>query len=713
MKKIIFNKTLRDIRRRLKQAKVEFPDYALNKKILKSIRSVEEGVQIIRSLSQCKLTPEKYDFMLELYQNDKNAYEKFQIGILDNCDIDEVKDIYSKHTKLFGVLLSYPWLLKKEVVDFYGDELLLANASYLDMLFDIPISEVKPYIDRLKANPKNFSVFFEVMRQIGIHPELKIILDHVDNENLPSVYTLFKMIQDNALKRFLIDNMDNLEVIEFCKKIINNSDGKLSVSLFDYKEFIDYLKKISPHVDDFILKQFVICKLRDFSDISAVKLIMLKALLKQEHALDLQASILAVDSDDVIVQKIKKKILEATRLLDEKLSKEELFNNFTEHYLTGDLNIDYCEAYNCIRNFNSALLKKNLTRIDNLKEVRSFQCSGLDKDGNEVTKNIPVKVIDDPNFHVLVHGIGYKDKSVVSNYEIANNLVDNPSLWVNNPEGGNPQISASLFNGYLQPFTSEVMLGFSQFSDERLIATYRSDAGTKMKRSQKEILSENKLFCFASYNELEKPYDYNEILLQRYKNGKTLLPDYILLQSDQLDDIHLNRAKNWAAFYDVPIVIIDKVKIGEFRKNNVTNLINKMIAINQVTREDIKELQGEIKIVNWCFRYDKQNYIDPYTVIQALQNRINLTSSTAEVMLELMKDYGFVFYEPKVDETLLDVKASHEYAFLPPRFYSGVLTDEDRKLAVQRQQITSEYISRCKEIIFAQSQTFEHSTIKK
>lgn len=714
MKKIIFNKTLREIRNTLKRENIIFPDYVISKKLLKSIRDSYEGIIIITNLLKYQLTPEKFDFMLDLYVNDKELYNKLMNYKIDNHNIDDLKYIYTEHHDLLNILFRHPILMKKEMVNFYGKEFLLANKDILSELEQISVDEIKPYIDNLKKYPQNFKILLEIKKHHAFNPKFEKLYEHFGNPDLLKIYQIINGIKDETLQGFLIDNIDNHKILEFGKQIIDNFNGKIDGNLLYYNDYIAKLKELSSAGYNNTIKQFIIYQLENISDsrYGDAREIMLKALFNIESANDFQRLILKSTENDFLSRELKEKALLASKLLDEKLPKDELFHNFKQHFMTDDLNINYDDAYHCIRNYNSKLIKKDLTNIDALNEVTSLDYTFLDEQGNIKSKKITIKIIDDPNFHVLIHGIGHKEENNlnrVTNYKIGNKLVNNPNLWQIYHDSGNPHISTSLFNGCLNPFNTEVVLGFSNFSDERLISTYAGDGATNMKESQKDIITKEGIFCFADYNLLEKSFTYNEVLLQRYKDGNTLLPDYIILQSDCLAS-QMENAKKWAAFYDIPIVIIDKPKIGQLRKNNVVNLVNKIIIDGQLTDEDIKQLQYEIRIVNWCYKFDKKNLIDPYTIIRKLQNSISITQSNAIKMLKLMESYKYACYEPLYGEDISDARVSDIKVYMP---YSRTLTGLEKSIAVKRQQETAEYILKCKNVIFALDSSLEQSSIRK
>lgn len=223
--------------------------------------------------------------------------------------------------------------------------------------------------------------------------------------------------------------------MEFGKQIIDNYNGKIDSDLLHYNDYMVKLKELSSAGYNNTIKQFIIYQLENFSDsrydsgYGGVRGIMLKALFNIESANDFQRLILKSTENDFLSREIKEKALLASKLLDEKLPKDELFRNFKQYFMADDLNINYDDAYHCIRNYNSKLIKKDLTNIDALNEAAPLDYTFLDEQGNIKSKKITIKIIDDPNFHVLIHGIGHKEENNlnrVTNYKIGNKLVNNP-----------------------------------------------------------------------------------------------------------------------------------------------------------------------------------------------------------------------------------------------------------------------------------------------
>lgn len=698
MKIIIFNKKLREIKNLAKKSSITYPDFFLTKKLANSVYNDIEGARLISTLAKKEITPKQYDFLLDLYGNNKESFNILKDKNLNLYDFDALKELFIEDPNLLNVLIKYPNLTKKETIQFYGKDLLINNIALLDKLNSISIEEVRPYINKLHKCPPNLEIFLNIL--IEKNEILQPFLENIDNPDINNIYYLYNIIKDKTLKSFLISNINNPQIIKFVQDVSNNLKIKIEE---DYKKYFNELQKLSPESDKNIIKLFIIYQLKKMETDEA-KYIMLKALLNLENAKYLKRFFLECKNDTNDFDAIKEQITVAINLIDNTSEKNTLFSNFAEHYFSEDLFIDYKTAYNCIRNNQAKLIKSNLTNINDLKNLTPTHYTYIDNNGNKIEKEIQVKVIDTPDFQVLIHGIANKQENSASNYEIGRMLINNPNIWQENVTKGNPQISTSLFTGRLNPFGSDVILGFSTFSNERLISTHLFDAATKMKESQEEENFKLETFSFNSYNGLinNLNFKYNEILLKRYNDGTPLLPDYIIIQSNELhNDNHLTNAKRWAAYYNIPLVIIDKEKIGVIRKNNLNNLVNNIIASGIISDEVINLLKEQITLIDWCFQYKKENSVDPYVIIEQLQKNIPLNAENALNMLKLLNEFNYL---QKDLNNIYSYQVSEEHKFIP---YNQ--KEKKIQIALQRQQLTKEYINKCKEIILANEQQIGYS----
>lgn len=711
MKIIIFNKKLREIKNLAKKSSITYPDFFLTKKLANSVYNDIEGSNLISILAKKEITPKQYDFLLDLYVNNKESFNILKDMNLSLYDFDTLKELFIEDPNLLNVLIKYPNLIKKETIQFYSKDLLINNTTLLDKLNSISIEEVEPYINQLHKCPQNLEIFLNILiKKMEI---LKPFLENIDNPDINNIYSLYNIIEDEDLKNFLINNINNPQTIKFVQDVSNNLNNEIKEKYKKYhyyKNYFNELQRLSPESDKNIIKSFIIYKLKGM-EINDAKNIMFKALLNLENADILIERFFDCKNDTNDFDAIKEQLALAIKLIDSPSEKDTLFSNFAEHYFSEDLFIDYNTAYNCIRNNQANLIKSNLTNINDVKNLNPTHYTYIDNNGNKIEKEIQVKVIDTPDFQVLIHGIAANKDTIckdVTNYEIGNKLISNPNVWQENATKGNPQISTSLFTGCLNPFSSDVILGFSTFPNKSLISTYSRDGATQMKESQEELIFKTENFTFVSYNILKKSFDYNEILIKRFNDGAPLLPDYIIIQSDELHTAnHLTNAKRWAAYYDIPLVIIDKEKIGAIRKNNLNNLVNNIIASGIINDEGINVLKDQIKLTNWCFEYDKTNFVDPYIIVEQLQKNIPLNKENALNMLKLLKTFNYLKYSPEF-ETIYNGKENEISKFSPCNLY-GKNNEEQIQIALQRQQLTKEYINKCKEIILANEQQIGYS----
>ena len=118
--------------------------------------------------------------------------------------------------------------------------------------------------------------------------------------------------------------------------------------------------------------------------------------------------------------------------------------------------------------------------------------------------------------------------------------------------------------------------GFDHVENDSVISVSNGDGGTSNigGDAESKIVSGNEL------DNLESPggsSTYNEILLRRYsKDGMPKKPDYIICYDDYIPKV----AKRHAAYYDIPIVMIDTKEYEDRAKWNGWELMN---SINEET----------------------------------------------------------------------------------------------------------------------------------
>lgn len=97
----------------------------------------------------------------------------------------------------------------------------------------------------------------------------------------------------------------------------------------------------------------------------------------------------------------------------------------------------------------------------------------------------------------------------------------------------------------------------------------------------------------------------------------------------------------------------------------------------------------------------KENSVDPYVIIEQLQKNIPLNAENALNMLKLLNEFNYL---QKDYDNIYSYQVSEEHQFIP---YNQ--KEKKIQIALQRQQLTKEYINKCKEIILANEQQIGYS----
>lgn len=603
------------------QRDYNIPDFVLTKKLSKAISSYEEGIAFIQ---------------LFCIQNNFSCKKE---------DFEYMMDLYSRNKELFNVLYkdqNHSVSYCKQMIEVYGEDFLYANLNIipdLDKYKDIK----KEYIDILKQNVDKIDVFKRIMSLNGNKTEL--LLKSINLSNINEIIELTKKIKSSVIVNFLFDNIEDNEVVLFVKNMINNNvDIELSYKLH-YKEYLKMLSQCTEKTE--IIKKFNIYLVQNLEKVNS-KIIMLSALTNLNRPDDYISSI-----NDLLEQGIKidnngEKALIAKEIVE---NHDNSFNDFIDHYMKEDLYVDYNEAYKYISEINEQLINNQLSDIDSFASVSPIDYSYLDSEGNKREKKINVKIIDDLNFDILVHSITDKsqdsgDLQKATNYSLVTKLIQSPELWTGiDPNEANDELSTSFFHGYYKPFgSSEVCLGFKSIPKDSLELMKVVDEGTEMKKNHlKTQVYPYEKFPFDSFNRIGNPHrdgsfskiEYNELLLTRYPNGECITPDYIIIPKNKLTDKQMEYSKKWAAYYDIPIVIIDLEKIIEKRKANIIKIVNDIINKQDIDYDDVNDIFHEIYMASFNIHYKlDSNYI--INILKQIYDNLSLNAETAGLMLDLM-----------------------------------------------------------------------------
>lgn len=105
MKIIIFNKKLREIKNLAKKSSITYPDFFLTKKLANSVYNDIEGAGLISILAKKEITPKQYDFLLDLYGNNKESFNILKDKNLNLYDFDALKELFIEDPNLLNVLI--------------------------------------------------------------------------------------------------------------------------------------------------------------------------------------------------------------------------------------------------------------------------------------------------------------------------------------------------------------------------------------------------------------------------------------------------------------------------------------------------------------------------------------------------------------------------------------------------------------------------------
>lgn len=693
--KIIFNKTLRNINETLRRRNIKVPDYMISRKLLKVISNPSEGISLLGKLSRYKdnISKENYYLILKIYEKNKDSGNKL-IEKIGYFSFDDLGDIYNNIPDLLQLFIDNTNLLTKKNIELIGLDFLVNNMEYLK---NIELQRIVPYLPQIKQYPENLPLFIKYIDNLVI---FEFIINNLGNSNLNEIVFILENLKDSNLKEYIKNNLSDTNAFIFAKKIIYNGITIPKLSIVNCLDYIKEIKNVIPDADDKVIENFILFQIQDLKDKNEIMNcfgIMYKMLLNVKDVEMIKNTIDEAIKNNVELNNECQKVLKVYKLLDSKLPFKEILTNFETHYSSKDLSIDYNSIYSWIKKYKASLISRNLINLNDLSTVRNIEY----RDQFDNIHQIPIKVIDDPNFEVLVHSISKKEENSlnkVANWQIGNQLVDNPNLWQNTSQTqGNPHISMSYFTGKFKPFGGKgLVLGFNNCDSDRLIATFSGDGATNMKTDMEKIFLENKSMYFEEHNKLKNCDDYNEILLHRYKNGNPLLPNYILLDSDSLTN--MDTATKWAAYYNIPIVIIDKEKIGEKRKNDLETFLNTISIHRKITPQIKKELMKRLNDINWCYEHNRESIIDPFDILDYLMHNIKLTYENVSEMLDLLNKYHYASFNPHSNETIVQSRTLGLENFIPEKYRTTASIHEQEviDIAKKRQQQVHEYLSLCK-----------------
>lgn len=248
---------------------------------------------------------------------------------------------------------------------------------------------------------------------------------------------------------------------------------------------------------------------------------------------------------------------------------------------------DVDELINILNNHQPTMSREQfLEKINNLKLVEHTYSDILYKDlrtGNDIEykeyngKQIEYIKYNGTEFNILCHRItSSRADSASPNRLLTNELLTNPAIFTNNEIIGADRLSCSLINeSNLHTFSTgssseDILLGFSDLSENRIIATLTVDGNTNMGGSGKDLSNGEVVtdISIKTPDELKSATPsnwYNEVTISRMENGVKKKPDYMIVIKHHANNQNVDLNENclrYAAYYNIPILEIDEKRLN-------------------------------------------------------------------------------------------------------------------------------------------------------
>ena len=282
----------------------------------------------------------------------------------------------------------------------------------------------------------------------------------------------------------------------------------------------------------------------------------------------------------------------------------------------------------------------------------------------ESTK-IPVYTLKGIPFSMISHDIEYRSIDAKTPEHIgvqtSRRLVEDPSIWVRREDevaqeegygtrNGNAKgnvISASYINSESNLDNrvshtgdhADICYGFAHLDGGELLYTSSGDGGTSnlASKNTETLLERSSLDIIDS---LEGPLPraaYNEFLLRRYfETGEARRPDYIIAENGEITEGMLKHA----AFFDIPIINIDKAAYMEKMENKA---IEALESINE--NSGYEEISAAIDKIRATSKYHSR-----MTVETDIGNGIDKRNFD-----DKYRDHDKYHHEDEVDKKIIDL----------------------------------------------------------
>lgn len=247
----------------------------------------------------------------------------------------------------------------------------------------------------------------------------------------------------------------------------------------------------------------------------------------------------------------------------------------------------------------------------------------------ESTK-IPVYTLKGIPFSMISHDIEYRSINAKNPEHIgvqtSRRLVEDPSIWVRREDevaqeegygtrNGNAKgnvISASYINSESNLNNrvshtgdhADICYGFAHLDGRELLYTSFRDGGTPnlVSKNTETLLNRSSLDIIDSLEGASGKAVYNEFLLRRYsETGEARRPDYIIAENGEITEGMLKHA----AFFDIPIINIDKAAYMEKMENKA---IEALESINE--NSSYEEISAAIDKIKATSKYNSRMKVE-------------------------------------------------------------------------------------------------------
>ncbi len=645
---IIINSKLRELKKRLVKTNIKYQEFMLSKEILKFDTNTQ--IDIISSLQNINLNKEQFHFLIMVYNENKDLFYKLTTLIRENIEFGKNEiELYFKNKDIYDLLVNIKInntninSLDQSFIDMWGIDFIKDN---YDIINNFNYDEMKENINIIKNHSSVLRDALPLLNNPANKKYFNQVLLLSNKENVQDIVHNLILLEDDFLKKIYLDNYNDYEFKDFLNLIINKYNGKMPLGYCN--DFVKELTKATG-IKDLLAKKIYYGYLSQYkqnddiiqdgsssiifnTDVSSVHnaYSIVKQAYNKEYPVPKMVEYLYQFYDDLSCGR---------KTSEEALNRayDSIYNNIT--------NFDFNEVIKWVKEFKSWELSQDIInpKKKNIDYYETY--TYVDESGKQVTKQIPVIKLDDPDFMAIVHNVSIKNESTSpANYKLTEKLVNHPELW-ETTRGGNPNISMSYLFKQFGIFggNNGVLLGFSEIKPEKLLATISSDGATSMNRPGKDNTIR---FCpHEGLKEINGKYGwngwgYNEILTKRYYNDEVTKPDYIMIVSGVAKTFSIEIAKKWASYFEIPIVEIDGKKLKQYH-----------MARYQVMLDKIKN----------------NHYIENYHTIDQLYEEIALIESYCDI--------GEEFTTPTLYETFYTITKSLDINIFQNAQYINELLD--------------------------------------